>query len=272
MESKESTEECAENDGEATLQEMKPSKLKWPPVNCKEKIVIFVDISSDMNSESLNQGRSRSQPFIWFVKKTLQMFFVSKTILNPEHEYAMVLMQDNTTVWFQEFSNNSKRLCESVADLEAGEEPVDSENTYDFGAVVTLLKEHCELPEVEDIALPPPYIIRVIFIYGRSQCCLNLSEEKQKELEELKKSPYFFLDVLYLHEIPSADNKAQEIYDFFCNLDKEEKGYILEVSNSAKILYETFAKLICHPLQRSPQNEAFYDLIPAPVEEVADKP
>lgn len=54
----------------------------------------------------------------------------------------------------------------------------------------------------------------------------------------------------------------QKIYDFFCDLDKEEKGYILEVSNSIKILYETLAKLICHPLQRSPQNEAFYNPMP----------
>ena len=65
----------------------------------------------------------------------------------------------------------------------------------------------------------------------------------------------------------------QAIYNFFCNLDKEEKGYILEVSNSVKILYETVAKLICHPLQRSPQNEAYHNLISVyPEQSAAERP
>ena len=31
----------------------------------------------------------------------------------------------------------------------------------------------------------------------------------------MKSSPYFFLDVLYIHELPSADNSAQVISVFF---------------------------------------------------------
>ena len=59
----------------------------------------------------------------------------------------------------------------------------------------------------------------------------------------------------------------QATYDFFCSLDKEEKGYILDVSNGVKVLFETVAKLICHPLQRAPQNEAFYSIMSVPPEQ-----
>ena len=69
------------------------------------------------------------------------------------------------------------------------------------------------------------------------------------------------------------DLSLQAIYDFFCNLDKEEKGYILDVTNGVKILYETVAKLICHPLQRSPQNEAYHNLTSAsPEQSAAERP
>ena len=37
--------------------------------------------------------------FLGVLKKTLQMFLATKKILNGDHEYAVVLMQDNTTIW-----------------------------------------------------------------------------------------------------------------------------------------------------------------------------
>ena len=36
----------------------------------------------------------------------------------------------------------------------------------------------------------------------------------------MKSSPYFFLDVLYIHELPSADNSAQVISVFFRRIVK----------------------------------------------------
>lgn len=41
-------------------------------------------------------------------------------------------------------------------------------------------KEHCEIPEVDDLALPPPFVFRTIFIYGRSNCELRISPECMK--------------------------------------------------------------------------------------------
>ena len=43
-------------------------------------------------------------------------------------------------------------------------------------------------------------------------------------------------------------------------LDIHEKGYILEVSENLAQLFESMAKLLAHPLQRSSQHSACYTL------------
>jgi len=52
----------------------------------------------------------------------------------------------------------------------------------------------------------------------------------------------------------------QEIYDYFCDMDEEEEGYILEVSRSTTRLFDHMAALLAHPLQRPKQRDTFYKL------------
>jgi len=249
---------------EDTMEELK----KAPQFNCKERIVFFVDVSSAMKSESLNQGRtSRPLSFLQVLKKTLKIFLETKRVLNMKHEYAIVLINDHTTFWLQEFSNDLQQITEIIEGLEASDELENSKETFNFDDVISLLHDHCGVPEVDDLALPPPFVLRVIFIFGRSNCEILFSEEKSIEFQKMKASPYFFLDIIYIHEAPSQDNNVEATYDFFCSLDKEEKGYILDVSNGVKVLFETVAKLICHPLQRAPQNEACYSIMSVPPEQ-----
>lgn len=59
----------------------------------------------------------------------------------------------------------------------------------------------------------------------------------------------------------------QEIYDYFCDMDEEEEGYILEVSRSTTRLFDHMAALLAHPLQRPKQRDTFYKLTPRGDEE-----
>lgn len=253
----------ANTDREEPVEEPNQEPMnKAPPVNCMEKIILIMDVSSEMGSTSLYQKKTMS--FLRSLEKTLDIFLATKKILNPRHQFALALLQSDGVFWYQEFTNDEKIIGEITSQLEPEDPPeADKESVFSFDHIVEILSDHCELPELTDLTLPPPYIIRCILIYGRSNCTVQMSPEKREIFEKFKKSPYFFMDILYIHELPSTENKAEEIYNFFCDLDKEERGYVMEVSNNIQRLYENVAKLICHPLQRAVQNEAYFDLMPS---------
>ncbi|KAJ7377030.1 Component of the BRCA1-A complex [Desmophyllum pertusum] len=58
-----------------------------------------------------------------------------------------------------------------------------------------------------------------------------------------------------------------EIYDYFCDMDEEEEGYMLEVSRSTTRLFDHMAALLAHPLQRPKQRDTYYKLTPRADEE-----
>eukprot|EP00794_Sanderia_malayensis_P007999 gene7999-8858_t len=238
------------------------SKEKAAPINCMEKIIIFIDISWEMSNISLTSVRQET--FLQYIKGSLEMFLSTKNAVNPLHEYALALVQNDSVFWCHEFTNQLDTIQDIIEGLEPTDTPKnnDEQDIFYFDSIIQLIKDHCQLPEVGDHLLTPPYVIRCILIFGRSHCTPQISLEQKAIFKQFKDSPFFFIDILYLHDSPTQDNKAQEIYQFFCDLDKDETGYVLEVSNSVQRLYDNMAKLICHPLQRSPQTEAFYDLIP----------
>lgn len=53
----------------------------------------------------------------------------------------------------------------------------------------------------------------------------------------------------------------QEIYDYFCDMDEEEEGYILEVLCSIICLFDYMVVLFVYLLQRLKQCDIFYKLI-----------
>ncbi|ESO92327.1 hypothetical protein LOTGIDRAFT_162631 [Lottia gigantea] len=121
-------------------------------------------------------------------------------------------------------------------------------------------KDKVDIPTVDDIILPPPYIVRILFLYGRSNCLLKLSNlESQRILES---SPYVFFDSLYIHEPLAEDNSCEEIFHSLCNLDKKGQSYIFEVSKNQTKLYVYMAQLLAHPLQRVSQQSTAYKLRP----------
>ena len=83
-------------------------------------------------------------------------------------------------------------------------------------------------------------------------------------------SPNFFLDVLYSHEIPGVSNLCQvsfisvcsawlyiilqSIFDILAEMCPKPKAMVLDWSSNVVKLFNCFAKLIAHPLQRPLQS------------------
>ncbi|KTF78787.1 hypothetical protein cypCar_00030626 [Cyprinus carpio] len=79
-------------------------------------------------------------------------------------------------------------------------------------------------------------------------------------------SPYFFFDVVYLHngtEEQTEDTSWKDVYASFSELDSKGMCYRFEVSlcGPAIELHNCMAKLLCHPLQRPFQSHASYSLL-----------
>lgn len=98
-------------------------------------------------------------------------------------------------------------------------------------------------------------IYRAIFIYGRSNCMLRKLCDSP-EREEFLNCENFYMDAIYIHNKSfenSENNKCEDIYRELCELDKEGKYYIFEVSGNTTKFFSIFAKLIAHPRQRAPE-------------------
>lgn len=46
-------------------------------------------------------------------------------------------------------------------------------------------KENIKLPHVEDILLPPPYVVRLVLVYGRSNCMPQVSTQAKQVWKSL---------------------------------------------------------------------------------------
>jgi hypothetical protein len=69
----------------------------------------------------------------------------------------------------------------------------------------------------------------------------------------------FSLDIIYLHDKPSADNCPQKVYDALVDALEhvsQYEGYILETGQGlARVLFRQMCILLSHPLQRCVQDD-----------------
>lgn len=231
-----------------------------PRVNCPEKIIICLDLSSEVNRVPfVSRDFTKYNP-LDLIKRALNIFIRTKHTMNPMHEYALVILQDSA-VWIQDFTSDVDDFVNVLFDLT--NETRETE-MFDLTSLFNIIQSKVDLPFVDDVSvLPPPYIIRTIFVYGRSNCVPELREGTQgREAQKLlSNSPYFFFDVFYVHEPPSEDNLCKEVYDVFLELDSNNTSYINEVGRNTTHLHNKMAMLLGHPLQRPIQMQASHSLI-----------
>ncbi|XP_022102890.1 BRISC and BRCA1-A complex member 1-like [Acanthaster planci] len=233
--------------------------LNLPHVNCPEKIVICIDIATEVNKLPFIANNGSAHQPLEMIKKALNMFVMTKSAINPKHEFALVLLQESA-LWIQNFTSDVNDFVSVLLDMT--NDTAECEHC-DLASLFDVIHEKVQSPDIEDIeCLPPPYIIRTLFVYGRSRCIPQLNDNggNSQSLRNLSSSPYFFFDVFYVHEPPTEDNYCKEIYDVFLNLDVHNTSYIHEVGRDSAMLQEKMAMLLAHPLQRPQQTQCDYNI------------
>ncbi|XP_063056580.1 BRISC and BRCA1-A complex member 1 [Engraulis encrasicolus] len=235
------------------------SSLRAPRVNCPEKVIICLDLSEEMSLQKLESFNGSKTNALNISQKMIEMFVRTKHKIDKRHEFALVVVNDDA-LWLSGFTSDPRELCSCLYDLETN--MCESFNLEDL---LNVILPKIELPLMENVqTIPPPFVVRTILIYSRhaGQLQFNPSDAVNKMLQ----SPYFFFDVVYLHN--GADEQAEEnswrdIYASFCNLDSKGMCYSFEVSlcGPALELHNCMAKLLSHPLQRPAQSQASYSLL-----------
>jgi len=230
--------------------------LKPPSVNCPEKIVICLDLSAEIESTLFSSRAGDKFSGLELAKQSIKMFVMHKSQMNPNHEFALLCFHDEAKM-VHKMTKRVNKLLNTLEDCEMASQS--SAEPLNMAQMFETIQESVNLPEIATNIekLPPPYIVRVLMVYGRSHSVPEAMDSlAQKELES---SPYFFTDVLYIHEPLSEDNSCEEVFDALCQLDHREMAYIFEVSRYTPIL-NCAAKLLAHPLQRPRQLEAAYKI------------
>uniref|UniRef100_A0A3Q3ASH8 BRISC and BRCA1-A complex member 1 n=1 Tax=Kryptolebias marmoratus TaxID=37003 RepID=A0A3Q3ASH8_KRYMA len=223
-------------------------QIKVPRVNCPEKVIICLDLSEEMSLPKLESFNGSKTNALNISQKMIEMFVRTKHKIDKRHEFALVIINDDA-LWLSGFTSDPRELCSCLYDLET--------NVCD--------RQKIELPLMENIqTIPPPYVVRTVLIYSRHAGPLQFSPSEA--VSKMLQSPYFFFDVIYLHngmEEQGDETSWRDNYSSFCNLDSKGMCYRFEVSLSGPAieLHNCMAKLLAHPLQRPFQSHASYSLL-----------
>lgn len=184
---------------------------------------------------------------VW--KNALELFVWNKHLINKEHEFAVVIMRDKAE-WFCDFNSNPRDVAKVISDLE----PVDEKfKSFDMASLYSIIHEYsCPPPPTDNPLLPPPYTVRAVMLYGRTNSMPTYHGDVTAH-DKLMESPYFFLDILYSHEPPSPNNMCKGIFDILAEMYPKPKALMLDWSYGVSQLFNNFAKLLAHPMQRPSQ-------------------
>lgn len=220
-------------------------------VNVKERIVFCIDMSTDMEKVPFITKETELSP-LSMIKRVIGIFVQNKHFVDKKHEYSLMVLYDTAT-WVCEFTNNTRKLMDALADLTETLECT----SCDLASVILLLTEKYPLVLSTN---PADFfcLYRIILIYGRSSCMIHLSDPSVRKI--ILDSNTLYLDVLYIHEPQSETNHCLDIYEYFCNLDDRDKSYIFEMTRSVSNLHSFMGKLLSHPFQRALQKNANYRL------------
>lgn len=234
-------------------------QLRAPRVNCPEKVIICLDLSEEMSLQKLESFNGSKTNALNISQKMIEMFVRTKHKIDKRHEFALVVVNDDA-LWLSGFTSDPRELCSCLYDLDTN--VCESFNLEDLLNVIRL---KIDLPMTENVqTIPPPFVVRTLLIYSRHVGQLQFNPPEA--VSTMLQSPYFFLDVVYLHngvEEQAEESSWRENYTSFCNLDSKGMCYRFEVSLSGPAieLHNCMAKLLSHPLQRPFQSHASYSLL-----------
>lgn len=229
-------------------------------INSPEKIVFVIDTARERNCTPFKLSTGGNYMPLFMIKRIVENFICTKSIIQRSHEYALMTLNSHSARWICDFTNNIDSIVNYLNSID--EDPLEEDQTfYDLGEMLDKLQEKLPLPTKKHDTIIPTFVVRVILVYSRSSSMPKFHTGKYS-LDILTNSPYFFIDVLYVHEPPCSENLCQEIYTEIAKLSTRNFSYILEVGRNAAKLHDNMAKLLAHPLQRPPQEDVCYAICP----------
>jgi hypothetical protein len=138
-------------------------------------------------------------------------------------------------------------------------QPSNRKNVETLRSRLFPIQRYAQAPGFQDKSkLPPNTIYRTIVFYSRSNVIpeLKLGVELPSDAKALLTSPNFYFDILYMHSKPSKDNKTQQVFDFFTDIEnvvpKDQFCYISESCTKPRF-HTQLAQLVAHPKLRPSQ-------------------
>ncbi|KAJ2962970.1 hypothetical protein NQZ79_g1900 [Umbelopsis isabellina] len=175
------------------------------------------------------------------VKRLMLRFVDMKLLMNPNHEFAIILLTDRAIWQHMNFTND--KLLLQMAIEEIG--PVGTFNAFGMSDEST---SHVDIND-------PNHFVQAITIYGRSNCLP--SEPDVNNLTTIQTCTNFVLDMLYIHERKTEANMPQDIYDRWLQLESDlYPGWFYEFGRLARRrIALAMMQLLAHPLQRPGQDD-----------------
>nr|BAG61451.1 unnamed protein product [Homo sapiens] len=135
-------------------------------------------------------------------QKMIEMFVRTKHKIDKSHEFALVVVNDDTA-WLSGLTSDPRELCSCLYDLETA-----SCSTFNLEGLFSLIQQKTELPVTENVqTIPPPYVVRTILVYSRPPCQPQFS--LTEPMKKMFQCPYFFFDVVYIHN--GTEEKEEEM-------------------------------------------------------------
>ncbi|XP_017770328.1 PREDICTED: BRISC and BRCA1-A complex member 1-like [Nicrophorus vespilloides] len=229
-----------------------PKKV-LPCHNVPERIIIVYDRAEDEVSTKFELGAQSFTPAD-MIKRSLEFFLHNKSSIDNRHQFALVVLNENSVVWVKDFTHDVKSIITTLQDTPN----CHTEDVLVLDKLFDLVNSKSELRKLDtgNLDVPPKYVVRILFVYGRS---FTMPQIKNQDLRKgIVENPFFTFDVIMTHEKPNTDNNAERISKFLQNVDTKGFAYFFPVARNAKDLHIAMAKLLGHPLQRPCQKAANY--------------
>lgn len=232
------------------------SKCTLPMVNVKEKIIIVLDRAEEDICTPFKLPNFEQIHPLAMLKRGIELFLHNKQRINKKHEYAFLVLNEDSVSWLVDFTNNINNIIKALGYVDACKT---TEDIFNLNLLFDIISQHIQVPELykeENVVMPPNYVVRIILFYGRSYTIPQI--EQTPEIKEFLKAPYLTLDMVMTHESIDGDNKCHQIATVLQNLDQKGFSYFFSVERDMKTLFNSMGRLLGHPLQRPIQKGGIY--------------
>lgn len=251
-----SDEESDDTSSEVPFTPINIPERTLPAFNIPENIIIALDPTYDDHCSHFEVTCGKKYSPLYMVKHALEVFLHNKHFINKNHQYALVVLNENSATWVHNFTNSVRDI---ISTIEAVKE-CEPEDIFNLNSLFDIVNCNIVLPATKtDILIPPTTTYRTILLYGRSYSIPEI--EYSGSISELLQSPYFTVDVVMTHEPPSSANHCTKIFKTLQEINTDRFGYSFAVARNARNLHVAMAKLLSHPLQRPHQLSAKYEIL-----------